>query len=330
MQYTFSKYRSTHRKLQVGLASLMLMLVLALASVPAFSARNSAPVNSAPVISGTPPVSVVAGSSYSFQPSAADADGDRLRFSISNKPAWASFNRRTGQLSGTPAANNVGTYSNIVISVSDRKTSESMPAFNIRVDTASAGSTNSSNTINSAPVISGTPVTQVVAGGTYSFQPTASDLDGDTLSFSISNKPAWAGFSSSTGRLSGTPGSGSIGTYDNIVVSVSDGSARASLPAFNIEVQAAPVQTGSLTLQWSAPATRADGTPLSLSEIDGYRIYYGVSAGDYPDWVDVADGTAQTVTMTDMPAGTYYLVMTTYDVSGNESAYSSMVTKRAE
>jgi hypothetical protein len=113
------------------------------------------------------------------------------------------------------------------------------------------------------------------------------------------------------------------------VISVSDGTASTSLPAFYIDVQAARSQTGSLTLQWSAPVTRSDGTPLSLSEIDGYRIYYGISAGNYPDWIDVADGTAQTVTITDMPTGTYYIVMTTYDVNGNESAYSSMVTKNA-
>jgi hypothetical protein len=76
--------------------------------------------------------------------------------------------------------------------------------------------------------------------------------------------------------------------------------------------------------------TRSDGTPLSLSDIDGYYIYYGTSAGDYLYRINVADGTAQAATMTDMPVGPYYLVMTTYDVNGLESAYSSMVTKNAQ
>ena len=87
------------------------------------------------------------------------------------------------------------------------------------------------------------------------------------------------------------------------------------------------VKTGSLTLQWTAPVTRADGTPLSLADIDGYRIYYGDSAGNYPNRVDVSDGTAQSATITDIPVGTYYIVMTTYDFGGLESAFSSMVTK---
>jgi hypothetical protein len=98
----------------------------------------------------------------------------------------------------------------------------------------------------------------------------------------------------------------------------------------NITVQAeAPAQTGTLSLQWTAPVTRTDGTPLSLADIDGYRILYGDSAGNYPNRLEVPDGTAQSATITDIPVGTYYIVMTTYDVGGLESAYSSMVAKTA-
>jgi len=256
---------------------------------------------------------VVAGSAYSFRPSASDADGDALSFSISNKPSWASFSSSSGRLSGTPGTGSVGSYGNIVITVSDGMASASLPAFSIRVDAA-----------NTAPVIGGSPASSVVAGSAYSFQPGASDADGDTLSFSISNKPSWASFSSSTGRLNGTPGTGSVGSYGNIVITVSDGTASASLPAFSIRVDAPPVQTGSITLTWNAPVARADGTPLSLADIDGYRIHYGNTAGSYPNHIDLADGTAQSVVLTDLPLGTYYLVMTTYDVDGRESSFSDV------
>jgi hypothetical protein len=333
MKKTFIDSRLTIRAMQVGLIKLLLTLSLATASLPSFSASNSAPV-----ISGTPATSVVAGSSYYFRPTATDANGDRLRFRISNKPAWASFSRKTGLFSGTPGSDSVGTYSNIVISVSDRRSRASLPAFSIQVQAASStsgsttggsptGSGTTAPVTNSAPVINGTPGTAVVTGSAYSFQPTASDADGNPLSFSISGKPAWASFNNNTGQLSGKPGSGSVGTYGNIVISVSDGTASASLPAFSIQVQAAPVQTGSLNLRWTAPVTRDDGTPLPLSDIDGYHIYFGTSAGNYPNRIDVADGTAQAATITDMPVGSYYLVMTTYDVNGLESVYSSVATK---
>ena len=87
--------------------------------------------------------------------------------------------------------------------------------------------------------------------------------------------------------------------------------------------------TGAIDLTWTAPSTRADGTPLSLAEISGYRIYYGESEGDYPNSADVADGTATSATVTDIPVGNYYLVMTTYDVDGRESGYSSAIQKTA-
>jgi hypothetical protein len=91
-----------------------------------------------------------------------------------------------------------------------------------------------------------------------------------------------------------------------------------------------PAQSGRLTLRWTAPVSRADGTPLSLSDIDGYRIHYGKSSGNYSSHFNLADGTAQTVSLTGIPVGTYYLVMTTYDVYGRESSYSSEVSKTAQ
>src|ERR1700720_3131185 len=70
-------------------------------------------------ISGTPAASVTAGQPYSFTPSATDSQGRALAFAIANRPSWATFSARSGQLSGTPSTASVGTYSNIVIAVSD-------------------------------------------------------------------------------------------------------------------------------------------------------------------------------------------------------------------
>ena len=45
----------------------------------------------------------------------------------------------------------------------------------------------------------------MTVGQAYSFQPAASDPDGDALRFGIANKPTWADFDIVSGRLSGTP-----------------------------------------------------------------------------------------------------------------------------
>ena len=87
-------------------------------------------------------------------------------------------------------------------------------------------------------------------------------------------------------------------------------------------------KTGVLELNWSAPATRTDGEPLSLSDIDGYRLYYGKKKGEYVRGADIKDGAAQSATVTGVPHGKYYVVMTTYDTNGVESDYSESVRKR--
>ena len=201
----------------------------AVAELPAYNLEVEADpsANTPPTISGTPAATAIVGNSYAFTPEAADPDGQVLSFSIDNLPGWASFDTLTGELSGSPADNDVGIFAGIVISVSDGAASSSLPAFDI---TVSAGEPPPAD--NRAPVISGSPAPAVTVGSAYSFRPTASDPDGQALSFSITGKPGWATFSASTGRLSGTPGSGAVGTHPGIVISVSDGTASTALPAF--------------------------------------------------------------------------------------------------
>ena len=83
---------------------------------------------------------VTAGKVYSFKPMAKDSTDAVLTFVIANKPSWASFNATTGLLSGTPSQSNVGTYSNVEISVTDGSTVASLAAFNITVSPQTATS----------------------------------------------------------------------------------------------------------------------------------------------------------------------------------------------
>ncbi|MCU8013901.1 Ig-like domain-containing protein [Shewanella sp. SM74] len=89
---------------------------------------------------------------------------------------------------------------------------------------------------NSAPTITGSPILTINQGASYLFTPTATDSPGETLSFSILNKPVWATFNPATGTLSGTPSNQDVGMTNGIVISVSDGTLSASLPAFNLSV----------------------------------------------------------------------------------------------
>jgi len=181
--------------------------------------------------------------------------------------------------------------------------------------------------VNSPPVLSGTPATIISENSSYLFKPVANDADGDTLGFTIQNRPGWASFNSSTGQLSGTPASTDVGIYNNIVISVTDGQVSVALNAFNLTVNGIAHQTGPVSLSWTAPVARADGSALAMSEIAGYTIYYGSEAGNYTQSVDITDVSAGTATITQLPVGTYYFVLTTRDTDGRESGYSKMVVK---
>jgi hypothetical protein len=284
------------------------------ALLPAFSVRAVSKSNSAPTISGSPATSVAIGASYSFQPSAADPNKDPLTFRISNRPAWATFSSSTGRLSGTPTA--AGTYSNIVISVSDGSRTASLAAFTITV--GSGGSTS-----NHAPTISGSPLTSVTPSQAYSFKPTASDPDGNTLSFTIQNRPAWATFNTSDGTLSGTPVAANVGTYSGIVITVSDGKATASLPAFAISVS--DVANGSATVSWTPPTQNSNGS--TLTNLAGYRIYYGTSASALTKTVQVSSPGMASYVVSNLSPATWYFAVRSYNSAGVESGNSNVSSK---
>jgi hypothetical protein len=279
---------------------------LASVSLPPFSITVSP--NSPPTIAGVPSGSAMVGKSYSFLPTASDPNGQTLKFSIANKPAWASFATSTGRLYGTPDSTRVGTYSNIVISVSDGQVSASLPPFAITVAP------------NRPPVISGVPPGSAPVGKTYSFLPTASDPEGATPKFSIVNKPAWATFVSTTGRLYGTPGSTRIGTYPGIRISVSDGHSTVSLPEFSITVAA--VTSGTATVSWTPPSTYEDGTPLV--SLAGFRILYGSSPSDLSKSVDIPNPTITSARIEALAPGTWYFAVKAYTTASIESDLSTV------
>jgi hypothetical protein len=200
-----------------------------------------ATTNSAPLIAGSPKTSVKVNLAYAFRPTATDADGDKLTFTIVNMPVWARFDPATGRLSGRPRAADIGLHVNVLIAAADGTSSSALPPFNINVKGVVVVTDEPTNV---APVITGNPPISVKAYTSYEFQPTATDADGDTLSFTIANKPAWSAFHPATGRLSGNPAAADVGIYANVRISASDGKASSALPAFSITVAAGPAGTG--------------------------------------------------------------------------------------
>jgi hypothetical protein len=302
-----------------GIASVLLALA-SLAATLASAQTSAAPLS----ISGTPSATAPVATEYRFTPSVSGGNGTRRNFKIRGKPTWASFDGRTGSLVGTPATSQVGDYANIRISVTDGRSSAALPAFSIRVTTpATTTSPPTPTTTNIAPTISGTPATTATVGQPYSFQPTGSDANGDSIAFGIANKPAWASFSTATGRLSGTPTSADVGTHPNIVIAVSDTKANATLAPFSIVVN--QIATGSVTVSWTPPTNNVDGTPLI--DLAGYRILYGTSPTALTQSIELANPGLTRYVLANLGPGTWYISVAAYNQAGASSDPSNVANK---
>lgn len=235
-----------------------------------------------------------------------------------------------GSSAGTPSGANSGTDSSTGTGTGS--------STGTGTGSSTGTSTGTITGANSAPTISATPATQASVGTAYTLAPQASDADGDTLAFSIQNKPTWAEFSTSTGQLTGTPTTQS--TTSNIVISVSDGKTSAALPAFSITVGTTvasssptpaaspptPVPSGSnVALAWDVPTHTVEGE--TLQNLSGYRIHYGTSENAMVNAIEVQSAGQNSFTVQNLPAGTYYFAVRAITSTGDESKLSNIIAR---
>jgi hypothetical protein len=176
---------------------------------------------------------------------------------------------------------------------------------------------------NKPPTISGSPSSVTTVGTAYSFTPAAKDPEGKKLSFVIRNRPSWLSFSYSTGRIAGTPSAGNVGLYSKITIYVKDGTNTVALKPFSIAVLQ-PV-AGAATLSWKPPTTNTDGS--ALTNLAGYRIYYGTSTDAMNQAVDIKASSVITYMVDGLSPGTWYFAVTAYTSTGTESARSNIASK---
>lgn len=82
---------------------------------------------------------------------------------------------------------------------------------------------------------------------------------------------------------------------------------------------------GSVTLNWTAPTQNEDGS--DLTDLAGYKIYWGSTPGSYPNSITINDPDATTYIVNNLELGTYEFVATSFNTSNVESAYSNPATK---
>ena len=178
----------------------------------------------------------------------------------------------------------------------------------------------------SVQISSGTSTQDTVTvGQTFTVTPKVTGANGQTLTFSVKNAASWMSFNSTTGVLSGTPAAADVGTYANIVLSVSDGQTSASAPPFSIVVAGANAATGSADVSWTPPTTNTDGS--TLTNLAGYRIYYGTSSSALTEVVDISNIGVTDYVIGGLGTGTWYFAVKAYNSAGTESSLSNIATK---
>ena len=94
----------------------------------------------------------------------------------------------------------------------------------------------------------------------------------------------------------------------------------------NIVVNRESGQSGSVALSWAAPTARTDGSPLT--DLTGYKIYYGRMSGIYDYQIDINNPGILTYNVENLISGDWYFALAAYDSQGLESERSNEVLPR--
>jgi hypothetical protein len=82
--------------------------------------------------------------------------------------------------------------------------------------------------------------------------------------------------------------------------------------------------SGAATLSWAAPDQNTNGS--ALTNLAGYRIYFGTSADALDQVIDIPNVGMTTYVVDDLTTGTYYFSIRAYNTMGAESALSNIVS----
>ena len=85
------------------------------------------------------------------------------------------------------------------------------------------------------------------------------------------------------------------------------------------------VATGSATLSWTPPTTNTDGSPLT--NLAGYKIYWGTSQGTYPNSVTLNNPGLTSYVVEQSRARHLFLRRDGIEQRGVESTFSTAGSK---
>jgi PKD repeat protein len=208
------------------------------------------------------------GQLLSFFVTGRDPDGDSVTFSASGVPGGATFDAPgTQEFRWTPGFTQAGTYT-VRFTITDSTGRSSSQDVSITV-----------RNVNRAPVLAGIGDKSVVQGQQLTFTVSATDADGDPLTFSASKLPSGATFDAATRTFRWTPGLGQAGAYPGVTFQVSDGTDTDSEAVTITVTNTAPTAAGSMDRTSTDRLTAVRFTDAS-TDAEGVVATYAWSFGD--------------------------------------------------
>lgn len=204
-------------------------------------------LNHPPVLNRIPDQTAYTNSPLTVRLTASDANGEAMTFTMVNNPSWLSVTPN-GILTGTPGAAETGSWT-IQLKAAD-------PSGAFDADTFTVTSL-----LNRAPVLAASADTATFATKRFERSVPATDVDNDTLSFSLLSHPSWLSVGTLSGKLSGTPAVADTGA-SLITLLVHDGKGGRDTSSFILTVKPAK---DSIIATYRKPII--DGS-ISVSPID--------------------------------------------------------------
>ncbi len=247
--------------------------------------------NQPPVITTTPPASVVQGYEYLYHIEANDPDGEPVSYFIGDLPEWLTFTDHgdgSATLQGTPGLEDTLTSYIQIFATDGMEFSQQSYLLDILP--------------NSAPGILSQPVTQTQYGDMYEYLVQATDTEGDPMNFTIEGDlPDWLTFTDNgdgTALLHGTPDAADAGSSFAVTIHVLDHLGSVASQSFDLHVNnLMPVITAGPDT--SAVEDAAYNSTIMASDPESQPLTYECT--DLPDWLDMTDNGDGTATLTGTP-----------------------------
>jgi hypothetical protein len=169
---------------------------------------------------------------------------------------------------------------------------------------------------SAAPQLSFTATSEIVSqNGSTTLQWTATDADSCEAS---GDNVDWSGTKS-------TSGSATITNLQQTSVFSLTCSGAGGTVSDSVSVTVETNSTGTALLSWTPPTQNTDGT--ALTDLAGYKIYYGTESGNYTEVVTLNDPGVPSHQIDNLSSGEWFFVMTSFNSQNIESSYSNEASK---